>query len=122
MSGNSRSSCLLTAPIVSAFCRSRTGGGAAGGCGSSVPRMAASGADDERPLLGGGLRVERPDVAGVVELPGGRRVIRLRLHVPQERAALLAVVRPLAVDEPALGTVHYSSSASAPSGVLLPAR
>src|SRR5205807_168308 len=93
---------------------------------------AAPGADDERSGLCDRLRVERLDVAGVVELPGGGGVIGVAAHVPEEGTALLAVVRALAVDEPAFRAVHrartrgsqaYSPSLGAPSsGVVLPAR
>src|SRR5439155_10154301 len=71
-----------------------------------LTRAAPAGADDERPLLGRNLRIDRLDVPRVVELPCGRRVIRLLLDVAEERAALLAVVRPFAVDEPAFRAVH----------------
>src|SRR5437763_5912571 len=97
-----------------------------------LARAPASRTDDQGALLRDRLRVERLDVAGVVELPRGGGVVGLRLDVPEKCAALLAVVRPLAVDEPAFGAVHVASPgicpervyspSLAPSGMALPAR
>src|SRR5215218_1348930 len=138
MSGNSRSSCLQTAPIVSAF--SLRGGASrdtsvltappgtsACTCPPAARRRSGAGATsaradhERRALVGHRVEVHGTQLPGLVHLVDlGGVALALGL-VAKEGAALLAVVRALGVGEAALRAVHrYSISASA--GMPLPAR
>src|SRR5215210_2422822 len=73
----------------------------------ALPRPPPAGADDQRRagLLDHLVDVDRLHLAGLVDPVGHRRGIVPAFGPAQVGAALLAVVRALRVDEPALGTV-----------------
>src|SRR5436190_1220529 len=102
MSGNSCLSALQTAPIVMAF-PPRPGGSGAGMSGSSIVGSWVRVAIMASLVQVGELVLA--DLKLVAVPVGGGRLLGGRLGRAEERAALLAVVGALVVDEPALGAV-----------------
>ena len=85
------------------------------------PERMTSAAPDAIDLL---VDVDRRVLAGLVDLVGHRRRVVAALGPPEERAALLAVVGSLGVDEPAFRTVdgHRQAFSSSGSCGTLPSR
>src|SRR5205085_2077257 len=82
----------------------------------ALARAAAAGPDHEgRALARDLVEVDRRDLARLADLVADRCLAGLLPggYVAQEGSALLAIVRPLRVDEPTLGAVHGAGAPGA---------